>query len=112
MKWFKISILFRLLVYKLYNCNHSNFDKALTKVKATQPWLLDFRFEAHSFMHSLNEVMFWIVFRLEIEPSPLVHPKPKKILPFGNLSEIVFEKNELGRRTSIYYIITYRGVRK
>ena len=80
-----------------------------TKVKATQPWPLDFRFEAHLSMHSSKEGMFWIVFRLEIKPSPLVHPKPIKILPFGNISKIVVEENELGRRTSMYYIITYRG---
>ena len=69
----------------------------LTKVKATQPWPLDFRFEAHLSMHSSKEGMFWIVFRLEIKPSPLVHPKPIKILPFGNRSKIVVEKNKLGK---------------
>ena len=47
--------------------------------------------------------MFSIVFRLEIEPSPSVHPNPIKILPFGNISEIIVEKNEIGRGK---YIIT------
>ena len=94
---------------KLYNSNHSNFEMALTKVKATHPWPLDFRFEAHSSMHSSEDWMFSIVFRLEIEPSPSVHPNPIKILPFGNRSEIIVEHNELGRGKYIYNLITKRG---
>ena len=53
--------------------------------------------------------MFSIVFRLEIEPSPSVHPNPIKILPFGNISEIIVEKNEIGRGKYIYNLITKRG---
>ena len=40
---------------KLYNGNDSNFEMDLTKVKATHPWSLDFRFEAHSSMHSSDD---------------------------------------------------------
>ena len=40
---------------KLYNGNDSNFEMDLTKVKATHPWPLDFRFEAHSSMHSSDD---------------------------------------------------------
>ena len=48
--------------------------------------------------------MFWITIRLEIEPSPLSHPNPIKILPFGNKSEIIVGKNELVSVTFIHDI--------
>ena len=92
-----ISTLFSQFCLKPYNCNHANLWRVSTKVKATQPWWLDFRFEAHSSMHSSGEWMLLTVFRWETEPSPSTHPMPLKTWPFGSWSEIIVEKNELQR---------------
>ena len=85
----------------LFGSNHANLLMSSTKVKATQPWSLDFRFEAHSSMHSSGVLMLLTVFRWETEPSPSAHPMPLKTLPFGSWSEIIVEKNELQRCYSL-----------
>jgi hypothetical protein len=53
----------KILSVKDYNFNHANLLMVSIKVKATQPWRLDFRFEAHASMHSSGEWMSLTVVR-------------------------------------------------